>query len=104
MTLEQNEKFLTEFKRFFLELLHWHWGLDNDNPIHTMFKNHTKMTIAEYSRYIAKRKMDMDTMQACVDISRNCFNLYIKANVNLSHSIFEHGIEFELYLTEDTTI
>lgn len=97
MSESQNRIFMREFKKFFLELLYFYWSLSNDNPIIEKLEKSFKMTIPQYSSYIAKTPMSLAIMQQIVDILRHDLGIVVKSNVVLKSS-GEFLVEFDLYL------
>jgi hypothetical protein len=99
MTESQNKIFMREFKRFFLELLYFYWNLSDGNPIIRKLENSFKMSLAQYSAYIAKTPMTIETMQKIVDILRNELKIMIKSNAFMNNG--EFTVEFEIFLIGD---
>lgn len=99
MTEAQNIIFMREFKRFFLELLYFYWNLSDENPIIRKLENSFKMSLAQYSAYIAKTPMTIETMQKIVDILRNDLKIMIKSNAFINNG--EFTVEFEIFLIGD---
>jgi len=96
----ENEQYLQQFKKFFLELLYWYWQLSDDNPFFRKFRNSTGMSISDYSRHIAKQKMTIVIMQECVNVLRDVFDMAIKSEVTVVQPrVIE--VSFNLFLTKE---